>query len=82
VHDVPSAFAACGDVEEAFVLGGEKLFRDVLPLADKVYLTVVRTRVEGDALFPAIPDGLELVSRHEAQDVFPLEFLLYERKNR
>jgi dihydrofolate reductase len=80
VHDLPAAFAACGDVEEAFVLGGETLFRDVLPLADKVYLTVVRTRVEGDALFPAIPDELELVSRQEAQDVFPLEFLLYERR--
>ncbi|MEK6742435.1 MAG: dihydrofolate reductase [Nitrospirota bacterium] len=80
VHDLPSAFEACGDVEEAFVLGGESLFRDVLPLADKVYLTVVRTRVEGDVRFPAIPDDLELVSRREAQDVFPLEFLLYERR--
>jgi len=80
VHDLPAALAACGDVVEAFVLGGETLFRDVLPLADKVYLTVVRTRVEGDARFPAIPDELELVSRREAQDVFPLEFLLYERR--
>jgi len=80
VHDLLSAFEACGDVEEAFVLGGETLFRDVLPLADKVYLTVVRTRVEGDARFPAIPDEFELVSRQEAHDVFPLEFLLYERK--
>jgi dihydrofolate reductase len=81
VHDLPSAFAACGDVEEAFVLGGETLFRDVLPLADKVYLTVVRTRVEGDAKFPPIPEDLVLVLRQEAQDVFPLEFLLYERRN-
>jgi dihydrofolate reductase len=80
VHDLPSAFDACGDVEETFVLGGETLFRDVLPLADKVYLTIVRTRVEGDARFPTIPEELELVSRQEAQDVFPLEFLLYERR--
>lgn len=80
VHDLRSAFAACGDAEEAFVLGGETLFRDVMPLADKVYLTVVRTRVEGDARFPAIPDKLELISREDAQDVFPLEFLLYERR--
>jgi dihydrofolate reductase len=80
VHDLPSAFEACGDVEEAFVLGGEKLFRDILPIADKVYLTVVKTRVEGDAMFPPIPDDLELVSRQEALDVFPIEFLLYERR--
>lgn len=80
VHDLRAAFDACGAADEAFVLGGETLFRDVLPLADKVYLTVVKTRVEGDARFPAIPDDLELVSRREAQDVFPIEFLLYERK--
>ena len=80
VHDLRSAFEACGDVVEAFVLGGESLFHDVLPLADKVYLTVVRTRVEGDARFPTIPDEFVLVSRQDAQDVFPLEFLLYERR--
>ena len=80
VHDLRSAFAECGDVEESFVLGGETLFRDVMPLADKIYLTVVRTRVEGDVKFPVIPDELELMSRQEAQDVFPLEFRLYERR--
>ena len=80
VHDLRSAFAAGGAVDEAFVLGGETLFRDVMPLADKVYLTVVRTRVEGDVRFPAIPDELVLVSREEAHDVFPLEFRLYERR--
>lgn len=80
VHNLCAAFTACGDAGEVFVLGGETLFRDVMPLADKVYLTVVRTRVEGDARFPPLPEELELVSREEAQDVFPLEFLLYERR--
>ncbi len=81
VHDLRSAFDACGTADEAFVLGGETLFRDVMPLADRVYLTVVRTKVEGDVRFPSIPDELELVSQEEAQDVSPLEFRLYERKN-
>lgn len=80
VHDLPSAFEACGDVEEAFVLGGETLFRDVLPIADNIYLTVVKTRVEGDARFPDIPDDLKLVWQKEAQDIYPLEFRLYERR--
>lgn len=80
VHDLPSAFEACGDVEEAFVLGGETLFRDVLPIADKIYLTVVKSRVEGDARFPDIPDDLTLVWQKDAQDIYPLEFRLYERR--
>jgi len=80
VHDLRAAFAACGDADEAFVLGGETLFRDVMPLTDRIYLTVVRTKVDGDVRFPAIPDGFALVSQEGAQDVFPLEFLVYERR--
>jgi dihydrofolate reductase len=80
VHDLRSAFDACGAADEVFVLGGETLFHDVMPKVDRVYLTVVRTRVEGDAVFPAIPDELVLVSQEEVQDVYRLEFRLYERK--
>ncbi len=82
VHDLPSAFAACGDADECFVLGGEKLFRDTIAVADRLYLTVVKVRIGGDARFPEIPEEFSLVSRETAADVLPLEFLLYERTRR
>ncbi len=82
VHDIPSGLAACGDAGEAFVLGGETIFRDFLPLAHRIYLTIVRTAVEGDARFPEIPADFIEVSREPAQDVFPLVFVVYERKIR
>jgi dihydrofolate reductase len=48
--------AASGD-EEVFVIGGEKLFRESLPLSGRIYLTVIHRDFEGDARFPDIPEG-------------------------
>jgi dihydrofolate reductase len=82
VHDLPSAFAACENADEVFVLGGEKLFRDTIAVADRLYLTVVKVRIGGDARFPDVPEEFGLVSREKVVDVLPLEFLLYERTKR
>jgi dihydrofolate reductase len=54
-----AALASCasrGD-DEVFVIGGEKLFRETMPLASRLYLTVINRDFEGDALFPEIPEG-------------------------
>jgi dihydrofolate reductase len=48
--------AARGE-EEVFIIGGEKLFRESLPLSDRIYLTVIQRDFEGDAFFPEIPEG-------------------------
>ncbi|WP_128545959.1 dihydrofolate reductase [Larkinella soli] len=37
---------------EAFVLGGEEIFRQALPLADRLYLTDVKAAFDGDTYFP------------------------------
>lgn len=40
--------------DEAFVIGGTRLYAEALPLADRVYLTRVHGQFEGDAHFPAM----------------------------
>jgi dihydrofolate reductase len=82
VHDLSAAFAAAQDSDEVFVLGGEKLFRDTIAVADRIYLTLVRVRIGGDARFPEIPEDFSVVSRETVVDVLPLEFLVYERQQR
>ncbi len=77
--DLAAAFGACDGEEEVFVLGGAKLFRDTLSIADRIYLTIVHARLEGDAYFPEIPEAFALADQRTLQDVFPLEFLRYER---
>lgn len=79
VPDLASAFSACEGADEAFVLGGAKLFRDTIKLADRIYLTVVKSQIAGDAFFPEIPGEFALADRQSVQDVLPLEFLRYER---
>lgn len=80
VRDLASAFAACEGADEVFVLGGAKLFRDTIAIADRLYLTIVKARVGGDAHFPRIPEEFVKVSSEHAADRFPLEFARYERK--
>lgn len=42
------------DAEEIMVMGGEEIYRQSLPLADRVYLTRIDLEVEGDAHFPSL----------------------------
>ncbi len=80
VHSLEEALAAAASAEEAFICGGGELYAETLPLAERIYLTVVELEVEGDTLFPEIPAG-EFVetSREEVDAEPPIIFLVYER---
>jgi dihydrofolate reductase len=82
VHDLEAAFAACGDADEAFVLGGAEIFREAMPLADRIHLTVVQAHIQGDTFFPEIPPAFMVVRSEKEDDAFPLEFRVYERKEK
>lgn len=79
VHDLASALAACGPAEEVFILGGEEVFRETLPLVDRIYLTVIHRSFSGDAYFPEIPPSLAEVHRRDFEEVFSHSLILYER---
>ena len=38
--------------KEIFVFGGGQIFEQAMPIADKLYLTVVHKEIEGDTYFP------------------------------
>jgi len=46
------AIAAAGSAPELMVVGGAGIYRDMLPLARRMYPTLVATTLEGDAFFP------------------------------
>lgn len=54
VHSIEEALAASGADEQTFVIGGADLFRETLPLADRLYLTIVDAEPEGDTFMPEI----------------------------
>jgi dihydrofolate reductase len=82
VHDVESAFAACGAADEVFICGGEEVFRETIANVDRIYLTVIHQHVEGDAYFPEIPENYAEVERQEVEDVMPYALVVYERRKK
>jgi len=49
------AHEACRDAEEVFIIGGGEIYRQAMPLVERVYLTTVDTKIEdGDAFFPSL----------------------------
>ena len=83
-HSLASALAACGDDDEIFVIGGGQLYAVALPLADRVYLTVVDAEVAGDTLMPQF--DLAQWREHSSQafvadekNPYPYRLTVYDR---
>ena len=53
-RDLDAALALAGDAPEIVVIGGAAVFADALPRAQRIYLTRVRARPEGEVFFPAL----------------------------
>ena len=53
VHSIDEAISAAGDVEEVMIIGGASFYEQMLPRADRLYITFVHTKLDGDAWFPA-----------------------------
>ena len=51
-HSIDEALVAAGDVEEVMIIGGAAFYAQMLPRADRFYLTEVHADIEGDAAFP------------------------------
>jgi dihydrofolate reductase len=55
------------DCKEVFVAGGGEIYKQALPVADKVYLTRVHTKLDGDITFPELAEN-------EWQQTYNLDF--------
>lgn len=51
------ALAAAGDVEEVMVMGGGRIYSQLLPRANRLYLTHIDAEIEGDTHFPDYEPG-------------------------
>lgn len=49
---IDAAIAACGEDPEIFFVGGAELYAQILPRADRLYLTEIQAEFDGDAHFP------------------------------
>jgi dihydrofolate reductase len=79
VHGRDEVLLVAADADELFVCGGGEVYREFLPLADKIYLTVLHRVVEGDVLFPEIPGDFVVTSREKVSEPLPHSFFIYEK---
>ncbi|MEO8158729.1 MAG: dihydrofolate reductase [Betaproteobacteria bacterium] len=83
VSDVDSALEKCAGDTEAFVIGGEAIFRAVLPLADRIHVTEIEKYFDGDTFFPELVSAawreVSRESRIDADSKLAYSFVTLER---
>jgi dihydrofolate reductase len=52
-HTLEQAVTLCAGDSEIFIIGGGELYRAAMPMADRLYLTVVDAEPDGDTQMPA-----------------------------
>jgi len=53
--DLQSGLLAAGQGEELFICGGAEIYRQALPLVERIYLSELEREISGDTYFPDIP---------------------------
>lgn len=73
------------DSDEVFVIGGESVFSESLKVADRLYLTEVHAKIDGDVYFPKFDQSqwveIERVKfKADEKNQYPFNFITLERK--
>ncbi len=70
--------------DEIMLIGGGELFKQALPLANKLYLTEIQAEIEGDTFFEFDEENWQLVEEKysdiDAQNPYRCHFMILARK--
>jgi dihydrofolate reductase len=82
VHSVDEVLQL--NAEEICVIGGSEIFKQFLPVADRLYITEIHHTFDADTYFPELSaDEWKEVSRTEGivdeKNKYPHEFVVYEK---
>jgi dihydrofolate reductase len=86
VHSVEEALRQTRTCDELVAIGGAEIYRLLLPLARRIYMTHVHADIAGDTYFPAFDpaqwDDLDCQT-HPADErhAYPVTFVTLERRN-
>lgn len=77
IRDLSDLPGACAPGATVFIIGGAKVFAELLPLCDGLFLTCIDATHEGDTFLPPFEHLFTLKEIIGKSD--PLEFRYYER---
>jgi len=84
-YSIDDAIEKMDNTGENFIIGGGSIYRQFMPLADKLYITHVHKAFEADTFFPEISlEEWTLIERtdinNDPQNDFTYSFEIYTRK--
>lgn len=82
-HSLENALALAANDQIVFIIGGADIYRQALPLADRLEITEVELSPEGDSWFPEIPAAEWKLTAKETPSASKgtgFAFLTYSRK--
>ncbi len=73
------------NAKEIFITGGGEIYKQTMPIADKIYITRVNTHIDGDAFFPEIDENIwtcnyEMNVKADEKNIFDMSFQTWVRK--
>ena len=68
--DAAITFARESGAEECFIIGGSAIYEAALPIADRLYETIIDAEITGDVYFPVynVDEWLEVSRNHHPVD--------------
>lgn len=83
-YSIEDALSKCEPDEEIFIIGGGSIYRQFMPVADKLYITHVHKNTPADTYFPAIdPVQWKVTEKEEhkdpVEDRLPYTYVIYDR---
>ena len=84
--DEAMAAAADADAKEAFIIGGGEIYKQTMPLVNRIYITRVHAILQGDTSFPVIDEKeWELLSqldfKADEKHKYDYCFQVWQRRN-
>jgi dihydrofolate reductase len=85
-YSIADAISKCEKGEEIFVIGGGSIYRQFMPIADRLYITHVHQVAPSDVYFPEIdPNVWKVIDKEEfmadGNEGISYSYVIYERKN-
>ncbi|MFH1656549.1 MAG: dihydrofolate reductase [Candidatus Nealsonbacteria bacterium] len=85
VDSIKNALKEVGENEEVFIAGGASIYKQFLPITNKLYLTFIHHNFEGDVYFPEIDKNnwkeiKRIDNEPDEKNKYSYSFVIFERK--
>jgi dihydrofolate reductase len=85
VNSIDAALALCITEDEVFIVGGAEIYKQSLSKTDRIYITIVHKKFEGDTYFPEIEGNIWKETEREdyepdEKNLLPYSFITFERQ--